>query len=1464
MRRVLRSHTLRFCTSLFAIACAYIVLPTASAHAAITATLSGPATAAPGEEIEYTVSVTNNATSPVTQIRLAFHTGGSAGLFSQTTFLGSDKYNCSIAGISYCSFFALGPGQTEVVKLRFKVKTTASCGSEIIGLVDIQGANGQQLTWTNSFRTVVTCVVNADLEILKTGPGNVTRPGTITYQLSVHNKGPGTAANVVVTDPIPSGLTYNSGASDAACTQQGSNIVCNFGSMPANQTRNFVLVFTVPTQGNSCSATTVQNRASVTTTSTDNVQGNNQSVNVVTQINCPTPTTADLSVTKTGPSTATRGGTITYTVKATNAGPATANNVVIADTIPTGLTFNSAQSSPDCIQVGDKVKCMNFNLTSGQSKSFVIVFNVPQVDSCSPTVFRNTAIVMLPQGEVSDPNPNNNTSTTVETSVQCPIPDLTIVKSGGASVTRGGKVTYTITLRNTGNTSHPQVYFHDEFPAGFTFLPGESTAGCVLINGIVVCEVGTMQPGQVSVSTVVFEVPTIAQCTQTTVQNKATIAFGGPQPDANLNNNVSTVSTTVHCPTPTTADISVTKAGPASVVRGGTISYTVNVTNSGPATAQNVVVTDAIPSGLTYNSGSSDASCYLNGSNITCNIGALTSGQSKSLTIAFNTAAQTNCSQTTVQNTATVTTSTSDPSQGNNTSQTVTTTITCPTPTTTDLAITKTGPSAITRGGTITYTLTVTNNGPASAQNVSVNDAIPGGGLTYNSAQSDASCTLQGNNVVCNLGTMTNGQVKTLSLVFNVPNQDNCASVAVNNHATVTSQTGETNAGNNTSQTVTTSINCPTPTVADVTITKTGASTVTRGGTLTYTLAVKNEGPASATNVIVTDAIPSGLTYNAGASDASCYQNGSNITCNVGTLADDQVKTLLLVFNVPTQNNCSQTTVQNTATVSTSTTESSTSNNTSQTVSTTILCQTSNTTDVTITKTGASTVTRGSTLTYTLTVNSSGPATAQNVVITDPIPAGLTYNSSSSDPSCYLNGNNVTCNIGSLTSGQSKTLNLVFSVPTQTTCSQATVTNQASVATATSETNSSNNTSQTVTTTITCQSDQNGCIEILKETFDVNGAVISSVTQFTFSLDGQRTVVNDYQGRARFDNVSVGTHTVTETIPSGWSQLSVTPSNGVVQVTQGTCVGITFKNRQTSLSTTDLEISKTDGRTEVEPGERLIYTISVRNTTSTEARNVVVTDTLPDQVEVINIGTNGNRNGRTISWSGLTVPANQTINLTVEVEVDEDADDGDILTNVAQVASRTATDRTDVVEEEDDEEGRISVEKSARTEAQPGDEVLYTITIRNSGDTALEDVEVEDTFNEDDLEIIDARDDGDISDDSVRWDIGTLGARQSRTLQYRARVSTSLSHGDTVRNTVRVETRDDSDSDTHELRIIDQLPQTGGRDFASSLREARSFLTPWSGGSSESGGGAVAAIVWTVIFTAGIVGGGVLGNRYFL
>ena len=83
-----------------------------------------------------------------------------------------------------------------------------------------------------------------------------------------------------------------------------------------------------------------------------------------------------------------------------------------------------------------------------------------------------------------------------------------------------------------------------------------------------------------------------------------------------------------------------------------------------------------------------------------------------------------------------------------------------------DMAIVKTGaPNPVAEGSPLTYTLTVTNNGPASATNVTVMDSVPSV-MTYESSSStQGSCSEAGGTVTCLLGTMPNGGTATISIL---------------------------------------------------------------------------------------------------------------------------------------------------------------------------------------------------------------------------------------------------------------------------------------------------------------------------------------------------------------------------------------------------------------------------------------------------------------------------------------------------------------------------------------------------------------------------------------------------------------------------------------------------------------------------------------------------------------------------
>jgi uncharacterized repeat protein (TIGR01451 family) len=126
--------------------------------------------------------------------------------------------------------------------------------------------------------------------------------------------------------------------------------------------------------------------------------------------------------------------------------------------------------------------------------------------------------------------------------------------------------------------------------------------------------------------------------------------------------------------------------------------------------------------------------------------------------------------------------------------------------------------------------------------------------------------------------------------------------------------------------------------------------------------------------------------------------------------------------------------------------------------------------DLAITKTGPGTVIAGTTLTYSLHVTNNGPSNATNVVVTDTLPAGTMFMTSS----IPCTGALLTCNIGNMANGASTSFTITVKVPanflSSLGVSSKTITNKASVDSGQFDPNPANNTA-TASTLVTESAD---------------------------------------------------------------------------------------------------------------------------------------------------------------------------------------------------------------------------------------------------------------------------------------------------------------------------------------------------------------------------------------------------------
>ena len=739
-------------------------------------------------------------------------------------------------------------------------------------------------------------VPNVDVSVVKTGtPATVLAGNQITYTMTVSNSGPAAADNVVLTDVLPVGTTFVSVASSQGTSANNSGtITANLGTIAAGGSATVTLVVTAASS--LADNATVSNTATVTSDYLDTNSANNTST-LVTNVD----RLVDLAITKTdSPDPVLVNGQLTYTLSVINNGPSNASGVVITDVIPATLTIVSATSASATVNtVGNTVTFTVGNLNSGSTATATIVVSVNDI---TITTVANTATVTSTE---TDSNNANNTSTT-NTAVT-PVADLRITKTDSVDpVIAGGTMSYTLTVTNDGPSAATNVVVTDVLPAGLTFSGATASQGTVNnASGTVTANLGNLANGASATVTINVNVSPTATGT---LSNTATVT--GTQTDDDATNNSDTETTAINAQ----VDLAVTKTdGLTTVISGNNLTYTIVVTNNGPSQATNVNLTDALPATLTYSSHTvSQGTGTINGQNFSAALGTLAPGASATVTIV---AAVSGTATGTISNTAAATAAETDTNNANN-SATDTTTATPQI----DLQITKSDtPDPVIAGNQLTYTIQVTNAGPSTATGVTVTDVLPATVTFVSGTSTVGSVSNSSGTVTGTIGTLATGASATVTLVVNVAPT---ARGTISNTATVAGTQTDTNSANNTATTTSTANGS-----IDLTIAKTdSADPVIAGNTLTYTMTVTNNGPSTATNVVVTDVLPSSISFtSASASQGTVSNNAGTVTANVGTLAPGASATITIVTGVPSS--ITQQTLSNTATVTATETDTNSANN---------------------------------------------------------------------------------------------------------------------------------------------------------------------------------------------------------------------------------------------------------------------------------------------------------------------------------------------------------------------------------------------------------------------------------------------------------------------------------------------------------------------------------------------------------
>ncbi len=455
-------------------------------------------------------------------------------------------------------------------------------------------------------------------------------------------------------------------------------------------------------------------------------------------------------------------------------------------------------------------------------------------------------------------------------------------------------------------------------------------------------------------------------------------------------------------------DLSINKSASASnIYINDEVTYTLTIDNISvdpDAIATNVLVKDTLPDSLDFKSFNAPDGviCSESSNSIECTIPSIVVAD---YPVEINITAEANAIGE-IENSASVSASETDYNTDNN-SSTVKVTVKPKA----DLSISiadsdDPDEGFIYSGDDLTYTITVTNNGPSDATNIEVTDTLPAG-VQFVSA--DSGCSYNTGIVTCNAEGIANGSSVSFDIVINPVKPE-----TITNVASVSASEYDDVSDNNSA-----SEDTIVKAVTDLQIISAYAAPnpVYAGDNLTYTVNVKNSAAeyntAEGVKVIYTFADNVVLDP-----ASSCYASGNEITCDIGSILPNQEAGSSVIINPDMDGDLSVD-----IKVVSDTYDPDLDNNSTQ-LTTTV----EPAVDLTITMIeDLDPVLVGQDLTYTITVTNTGPSVAKNVVLTDTLPGAAPVQSFiSSKGTCINNLTTLDCTISEMLNDESVTVTLVL------------------------------------------------------------------------------------------------------------------------------------------------------------------------------------------------------------------------------------------------------------------------------------------------------------------------------------------------------------------------------------------------------------------------------------------------------
>ncbi|WP_167619749.1 Ig-like domain-containing protein, partial [Maribellus sediminis] len=1242
----------------------------------------------------------------------------------------------------------------------------------------------------------------ADIVITKTVDNPAPDEGsTVVFTVEITNNGPARVNNLVVSDTLPAGLTFVSATPSAGSWTAPDWTI---GTLASGETVTLDITATVDV---GTGGTTITNTASHTQDQTDSNETTDDPTESITVNN-----EADIVINKTVDKVIhVEQDTVIYTVEVTNNGPAQVTNLLVTDNIPAGLTYVSGTTATGTWTNPD---WMIGTLASGETATLELKATV---DIGTKGIVVNTASHTQDQVD-SNLSPDGPRAIIFVPGLASLVTQKTLL-SGDTLPAEGEVVRYEIFVVNDGPSQATNVTLTDQLPVGLTATAnsGQISQG-TYDAGTGLWAIGTLEVG--SYATLILEGTVDIGTGGDTITN-ITTAASAEQPDFPTSGDKLEVTVVVD----NTADLITKKillSGDPTPAEGDVVTYAIEVTNNGTAQATNISLTDQLPVGLTAtgNNGQVTKGLYDSGTGL-WTIDTLANGETATLTLEGTVDAGTGAD--TIIN---ITTTATTPDQVDTTDTGDNTEVEVVIDNEADIVITKTVDNpAPDEGSTVVFTVEVTNNGPAQVTNLVVSDTLPAGLTLVSATPSTGTWT----DPDWTVGTLASGETATIDITATVD--------AGTGGTTITNTASNTQDQTDTDET----IDDPTESItvnneSDIVITKTVDNpTPDEGSTVIFTVEVTNNGPAQVNNLVVSDTLPSGLTFISATASVGVWTDPD---WTIGSLTSGETATLEITAKVDVGTGGS--TIVNSATHTQDQTDTDATPD-DPTESITV----NNEADIVITKVVDNFIPEvGDNIVFTITVENRGAARVTNLVVTDQLPAGLTYVSATPDVGTW---DDVTWQwtIGTMDVGEIATMlitanvngDVVNSVITNTaTHTQDQVDSNVSTDDP-SERLAVNSLANIITEKLLTSGNPvpaEGDIVSFQINVSNNGpAKATNVTLTDLLPVGLTPTANNGTVSSGIYDQNTGLWSL-DTIPVGTTETlylegTVDVGTGGETITNVTSTAISddqfdWTDQGDTLTasvvidnTADLITVKTlnGGSSTVTEGSVVSYLITVTNNGTAQASNVSLTDLLPTGfTATANNGTasQGSYNATTGLWTVGTLDNGASATLTLEGTVNAGTG-GMTITNVTTAAE---SDQDDPSTSGDDLEETVVVDNRADLQTEKilvsgnpnpevGDTVRYEIHVTNWGPARATGISLVDklpngitptSFNG-------TRTQGTYDAQSGLWSIGTLDNLIRAYLLLEGTVDAGTK-GDTITNVTTAATGDQPDPNFYE----DDLDET--------------------------------------------------------